>query len=101
MVTGISGYLGSSIALLALSQGHRVRGAVRRQSQGDAFFEAYPSLPRDALEFVVVEDMTKEGAWDEAIVGVDGVVHAASPVDSGFVVSPPSFELREKGKEER
>lgn len=87
VVTGVSGFIGSEIMLAALEAGHRVRGAVRRKEQGEAFFEAYPGIPRDDFEFVLVADMTKEGAWVEAIKGVDAVVHAASPVNSDFVVT--------------
>ncbi|KAK4704673.1 hypothetical protein P7C70_g1536, partial [Phenoliferia sp. Uapishka_3] len=86
LVTGCSGFIGCEIALSALEQGSRVRGAVRREEQGELFFERYPSIPREVLEFVVVENMCKEGAWDEAVEGVDYVVHTASPVSSDCVV---------------
>lgn len=64
-----------------------MRGAVRRKEQGEAFFSRYPEISRDQLQFVVVEDITAEGAWDAAVVGVDFVVHAASPVGKSDVVS--------------
>lgn len=87
VVTGISGFIGSETALTALEQGNRVRGAVRRKEQGDAFFSRYPGISHDQLEFVVVEDITAEGAWDAAVVGVDFVVHTASPVGASDVMS--------------
>ncbi|KAF7970721.1 hypothetical protein HWV62_23212 [Athelia sp. TMB] len=33
----------------------------------------------DRHELVVVEDITKEGAFDDAVKGVDGIAHTASP----------------------
>ncbi|KAM0748260.1 putative D-lactaldehyde dehydrogenase [Meredithblackwellia eburnea MCA 4105] len=85
LITGVSGYIGSACALQALSQGFRVRGAVRRKEQGDDWYKSYPTIGKDLLEFVVVPDMTVEAAWAEAIKGVEGVVHVASPVDSSQV----------------
>ena len=34
----------------------------------------------DAIEFAQVSDITAEGAFDDAIKGVDYVVHVASPL---------------------
>ncbi len=33
----------------------------------------------DRFELVVVEDITKDGAFDEAVKGVDAIAHTASP----------------------
>lgn len=32
------------------------------------------------LEIVLVEDLLKKGAFDNAVTGMDGVVHVASPL---------------------
>lgn len=38
---------------------------VRSQQKGDKILEAYPNLSRDKLSYVIVEDIAKEGAFDE------------------------------------
>lgn len=79
LITGASGFIGSEIALEALRQGFSVRLAVRKQSQADAFKAAYPDFA-SRITSTIVPDITVEGAFDEAVQGVDFVVHAASPV---------------------
>lgn len=44
---------------------------------------SYPSLPPDRLNFAIVEDITLQGAFDEAVVSnppFNAVIHTASPV---------------------
>jgi hypothetical protein len=38
---------------------------VRSQQKGDKILEAYPKLSREQLSYVIVEDIAKEGAFDE------------------------------------
>ncbi|KAK1227159.1 hypothetical protein PQX77_009793 [Marasmius sp. AFHP31] len=80
LVTGVNGNLASCITLRLLEKGYSVRGAVRHlffASYAKKQFESYGS------RFEVVEvgdDITKEGVFDNALVGVDAVIHTASPV---------------------
>ncbi|KAM0751175.1 NAD-P-binding protein [Meredithblackwellia eburnea MCA 4105] len=80
LITGVSGYVGAACLVEAISQGYKVRGAVRKQEQADRWYEAHPEFGKDKLEFAIIGDITKRGAWDDAIKGVNGVVHVASPV---------------------
>lgn len=83
LITGISGYLGSEVALQFLeSSSHRVRGAVRTQFQADQFNAKYPQY-KDRIEFVIVESISVEGAFAKAVEGVELVAHTASPVPLG------------------
>lgn len=83
LITGISGYLGSEVALQFLeTSSHRVRGAVRTQSQADQFNAKYPQY-KDRIEFVIVESISVEGAFAKAVEGVELVAHTASPVPLG------------------
>ncbi|KAL0067215.1 Glycine-rich RNA-binding protein 2, mitochondrial [Marasmius tenuissimus] len=80
LVTGVNGNMASSITLRLLEKGYSVRGTVRRlpsASHAKKQFEKYGS------KFEVVEvgdDITKEGVFNDALAGVDAVIHTASPV---------------------
>ncbi|KAI9338821.1 NADPH-dependent methylglyoxal reductase-like protein GRE2 [Obelidium mucronatum] len=89
LVTGISGFIGAHVARELLEQGFIVRGAVRSQEKADQVRQAlspyiknHPELQdqTNALELIVVEDISVSGAFDKAVVGVDYVLHVASPV---------------------
>ena len=59
--------------------GHRVKGLLQAQYG-------------QALSFVVIDDMTKEGAYERAgaLDGVDAVCHVASPVPEVADLAPPA-----------
>ena len=81
LLTGSNGYLGSWVLHTLLHRGYSVRAAVRSLDKSQplqAHFAEY--VKEKKLEFVVVEDVEKEGAFDEAVKGVNGVLHLASPL---------------------
>ncbi|CAL1709336.1 unnamed protein product [Somion occarium] len=78
LATGANGYIAIWVVKALLEQGYSVRGTVRSESKGTHLKERFKSYG-DKLEVVVVEDITKEGAFDEAVKGVDVVEHMASP----------------------
>jgi hypothetical protein len=55
-----------------------VRGTVRSLSRS-AFLKDRFGHYGDRFELVVVEDITRDGAFDEAVKGVDAIAHTASP----------------------
>lgn len=65
----------------ALEAGYKVRAVVRRV-EADEQIKAAKSIQShlSSLETVVVEDLLVEGAFDEAVKGMDGVIHVASPL---------------------
>lgn len=107
LVTGASGFSGMWITRALLEAGYSVRGTVRSRAKG-RYLEDYFRQYRDAkmFEFMLVEDMAKvpvldvsfglrvltfclwyrsdyafdlqEGAFDEALENVEGVVHVVS-----------------------
>ncbi|GEM07308.1 ketoreductase [Rhodotorula toruloides] len=83
LISGVSGFLGTATTLEFLKKGWKVRGTVRRQEQADAWIEKYPQY-RDHIHFVIVRDLADDGAFDEAIKGVDAVAHTASPFTFSF-----------------
>ncbi|CCL99694.1 uncharacterized protein FIBRA_01715 [Fibroporia radiculosa] len=79
LVTGANGYIGIWIVRTLLEKGYSVRGTVRSESKTEHLRNTFASYG-DKLEFAVVEDITKEGAFDDAVKGVDAIEHTASPV---------------------
>ncbi|MDO8150069.1 NAD-dependent epimerase/dehydratase family protein [Isoptericola sp. b408] len=81
LVTGASGFIAKHILRELLADGHTVRATVRsdrRRAQVEALF------PDADLEFVSL-DLTSDEGWDDALVGVDVLMHTASP----FPTDPP------------
>jgi len=78
LVTGANGFLAVYTVKKYLEAGYSVRGTVRSLSKS-AFLTDKFSNYGDRFELVVVEDITKEGAFDEAVRGVDAIAHTASP----------------------
>ena len=80
LVTGANGYLATWVVKKYLEAGYSVRGTVRSLSKS-AFLNDKFARYGDRFELVVVEDITKDGAFDEAVKGVDAIAHTASPVE--------------------
>jgi nucleoside-diphosphate-sugar epimerase len=78
LVTGANGYLAVWVVKKYLEAGYTVRGTVRSLSKS-AFLTDKFSDYGDRFELVVVDDITKGGAFDEAVKGVDVIAHTASP----------------------
>jgi len=87
LISGVNGFIAASIAQAFLTAGYIVRGTVRSQKKGDQFVQApafKEAFEQGQLETVVVEDIAADGAFDEAVKGVDYFCHAASPLSSKF-----------------
>ncbi|KAF8959881.1 D-lactaldehyde dehydrogenase [Flammula alnicola] len=81
LVSGANGFIAMWVIRTLLEQGYIVRGAVRSNEKGKRLREYFGSYG-DKVEWVVVEDITKDGAFDEAVKGVGGIEHMASPLNS-------------------
>ncbi|KAJ5196913.1 hypothetical protein N7449_007392 [Penicillium cf. viridicatum] len=82
-VTGASGFIGCATALEALKAGYRLRISVRVETQIPRIKSALSSYLGN-LEFVVIPDITKPDAFSGHLVGVDYVLHVASPLPKGI-----------------
>ncbi|KAH6883767.1 D-lactaldehyde dehydrogenase [Coprinopsis sp. MPI-PUGE-AT-0042] len=80
LVTGANGYIGLWIVKTLLERGNPVRAAVRSEAKGNHLKELFKSYG-DQLELAIVPDITKEGAFDNAVNGVQAIVHTATVVD--------------------
>lgn len=71
LVTGVNGYIGSHVADQFLLAGYKVRGTARDASKANRMQELFDKkYGPGKFEGVVVQDMSAEGAYDEAIKGV-------------------------------
>lgn len=80
LVTGISGYIGSWVAFLALKLGYRVRGTVRSLANEKKVKHLRNLCEGAKHELELVEaDLVSEKGWDEAVKDVTFILHVASP----------------------
>ncbi|KAG6329779.1 hypothetical protein ID866_9311 [Astraeus odoratus] len=79
LVTGANGFTGIWAVKHLLESGYSVRGAIRSAKKGEYLLHYFASYG-EKFEISVVEDITKEGAFDESVKGVSAVLHTASPV---------------------
>ena len=55
---------------------------VRSEEKAKAIANAHPNVPKNKLDFAIVEDIAKEGAFDQAVISdppFEKVIHTASP----------------------
>ena len=96
LITGINGHIASAIAMRLLQKGYKVRGTVRELKRAQ-FIQKEFSKYAGNLHIVEVPVITAPNAFTEAlkgtsllcqrhismlirIIGVDAVIHTASPV---------------------
>lgn len=82
LITGINGYIASNIGLLLLKSGYSVRGTSRSASAGPHLLSSAFAGFSSRYTHHVVADMTIPGAFDQAVAGVHGIMHTASPISS-------------------
>jgi nucleoside-diphosphate-sugar epimerase len=78
LVTGANGYIAIWVVRTLLEQGYVVRGTVRSEAKGQHLKKSFEKYG-DKFDAVVVEDITKDGAFDDAVKGIDAIEHTASP----------------------
>ena len=70
LVTGASGFVGSTLCAHLIAKGYAVRGAVRRASD----------KPLQGVDVRVVSDLCADTNWSEALADINAVVHCAARV---------------------
>jgi len=78
LVTGASGFVAVWVTRTLLEKGFSVVGTVRSDSKGEYLKNLYKDHG-DKFSYVIVDDIEKEGAFDEFVKDVDAVEHTASP----------------------
>ena len=88
LLTGASGFIAKHIALQLLEAGYTVRGSLRSMNRAGEVVDAVrphltdPAGMDERLTFVELDLLADKG-WEEALHGVDTLVHTASPFPIG------------------
>jgi dihydroflavonol-4-reductase len=85
LLTGANGYIGKHITLELLNQGYEVRASVRSLDKSlevrNAVFSHLLDLSNVDGRLTFVElDLERDAGWQDALRGIDVLVHSASPV---------------------
>ena len=80
LVTGISGYIGSHVAVKLLEQGFKVRGTVRALGKGQRILKALDAHGADVSGVDLVQaNLASDEGWKGAVAGCRFIQHIASP----------------------
>ena len=80
LVTGATGFIGFRTLVETLKAGYRARAAVRNEGGVKKIKAAKSMQPYlSQVDFVLVPDIIKEGAYSAAVKDVDYIIHLASP----------------------
>ncbi|KAL5504580.1 hypothetical protein ACEPAH_7241 [Sanghuangporus vaninii] len=81
LVTGANGFIAAWVVRMLLENGFSVRSTVRAESKSSYLRNLLKDdVMKSKLEFLVAPNMVDPGAFDNAVKGVDAIVHTASPV---------------------
>ncbi|MBU6372612.1 MAG: aldehyde reductase [Alphaproteobacteria bacterium] len=78
LVTGGSGYIAGFCIRQLIAEGHSVRATIRSLAREEEV-RGWLDVPRDKLSFAAADLNATEG-WAEAVAGVGGILHVASPI---------------------
>lgn len=82
LLTGGSGFIAAHVLDTLLKRGYSVVATVRSNEKANQIRAVHPNTRKDRLDFVIVEDIAREGAFDDAVVSeppFEAVIHTASP----------------------
>jgi len=85
LVTGASGFVATYVIKLLLQKGYKVRGTVRSVKDAQTKYKYLYDLDQKGGHLELVEaNLLEEASFDQHCLGVDYVMHVASP----FIISP-------------
>ncbi|OJD28432.1 hypothetical protein ACJ73_00147 [Blastomyces percursus] len=82
LLTGGSGFIAAHVLDTLLQRGHSVVTTVRSEEKARKIRDSHPNVPKDKLDFAIVEDIAKLDAFDKAVISdppFETVIHTASP----------------------
>jgi dihydroflavonol-4-reductase len=82
MITGVSGFLGSHMAVEGLKRGYQVVGTIRsKEKEVEVISTLKPHVSADQLNNLQFSycDLTIAEGWSEAMEGCEAIIHVASP----------------------
>ena len=78
LVTGSTGFIGAHVVDNLLARGIKVRAAVRDVAKGQQLRTDRLAFAEN-LEIVQISDFKEPGSLAQAVKGIDGIIHVASP----------------------
>lgn len=78
LISGVTGFVGTHVALEFAKRGFNVHATARSQDKANEWNKLHP-VAAVRTKWFIVKDAITDGAFDEAVKGVDIVVHTASP----------------------
>jgi nucleoside-diphosphate-sugar epimerase len=90
LVTGANSFIGNWIVKYLVEKGYNVRGTVRSKEKESQVLEGIEKENHNKISFVYINDITTD-SFDEAVQGVKGIIHVASPFH--FKVNDPEKDL--------
>lgn len=89
LLTGASGFLAGHILIRLLKEGYVVKGSVRNTAKGDQIRRVMErqGANTENLSFVAL-DLTNDAGWEDAMHGVDYLIHTASPFHTSMPKDP-------------
>ncbi|CAF2406035.1 unnamed protein product [Rotaria sp. Silwood2] len=90
LVTGANSFIGTWIVQYLLEKGYNVRGTVRSQAKECQVLDGISKNYHSRISFVHVNDITTD-SFEEAVQGVHGIIHVASPFH--FKITHPEKDL--------
>jgi uncharacterized protein YbjT (DUF2867 family) len=81
-ITGVSGYIGFKILILALEGGFKVRAVIRKAEQAKKLESHGRVAPYTKnLQWILIPDLSETNSFDDHLKGgVSGIIHVASPL---------------------
>lgn len=98
LVTGGTGFLAGWIIRQALEQGYEVRTTIRNAQKAETIREMFHQEGVDTQQLTfAVADLTNPDGWDQAMDGVDYLIHAASPLSGHRHSDPELINIAKEG----